>query len=72
MTITISPLTVNLTRTYETPLLLQGNEGHITNEHPQVTYWGIYLDGKHVSHTSSRERAEKTKVWMEKWLKDRQ
>ena len=71
MTITISPLTVNLTRTYETHLDLQDNEGLIINKHPQVTYWGIYLDGKYVSYTSSRERAEKTKVWMEKWLKDR-
>lgn len=72
MTITISPLIVNLTRNYQPPLSLQDNEEHITNGHPQVTYWGIYLDGKHVSYTSSRERAEKTKVWMEKWLKDRQ
>jgi hypothetical protein len=50
--------------------------GHEKGEHAKrdrlpITYWGIYLDDKHVSYTSSRELAEKTKVWIEKWLKDR-
>ena len=35
---------------------------------PKITYWGIYLDGKQVSYTSSKELAAKTKVWIEKWL----
>jgi hypothetical protein len=33
-------------------------------------YWGVYLDGEYVSFVSSKELAEKTKSWMEKWLKD--
>lgn len=62
MTITISPLTVNLIPNCHPTLTLQENKGSITDEYPHVTYWGIYLDGKYVSYTSSRERAEKTKV----------
>ena len=72
MTITISPLIIKLNRTHEPLPILQDNEEHIKSEHLQVTYWGIYLDGKYISYTSSKERAEKTKLWMEKWLKDRQ
>lgn len=33
-----------------------------------ITYWGIYLDDKEISMTSTREQAEKTKEWMENWL----
>jgi len=29
------------------------------------------MDGKNISYTSTRELADKTKVWMEKWLEDR-
>ncbi len=39
-----------------------------TREPAHHVYWGVYLDGKQVSYTSNRELAEKTKIWMEKWL----
>ena len=53
--------------------LLAGHEkqNHIRNHNTSITYWGVYLDEKFVSYTSSRELAEKTKLWIEKWLKDR-
>ena len=35
-----------------------------------IVYWGVYLNDECVSCTSSKELAEKTKLWMEKWLKD--
>lgn len=41
------------------------------NHHVPITYWGIYLNDRHVSYTSSRELAEKTKLWLEDWLKER-
>jgi hypothetical protein len=70
MTITIAPFTVDSRCTYTAPLFGDaGKEGH-TQRDP-LTYWGIYIDDKYVSYTSSKELAEKTKVWMEKWLKDR-
>lgn len=55
------------------PPLLAGHEkeNHIKNHNTPITYWGVYLDEKFVSYTSSRELAEKTKLWIEKWLRDR-
>ena len=35
-----------------------------------ITFWGIYIDNKEFSITSTREKAENTKDWMEKWLND--
>jgi len=70
MTISIAPFTVNpvfggarlgLERRREQP----DDVGSFT----QITYWGICLDDKQISYTSSRELAEKTKLWMERWLK---
>jgi hypothetical protein len=58
MTITIMPFTKELTHVEPAE-----------RTEPPITYWGIYLDDRHVSYTSSRELAEKTKLWMEKWLK---
>lgn len=63
MTITIAPFTVNSINSAM-------NEDS-KNVHFPITYWGIYLDDKYISHTSSKEQAEKTKVWVEKWLRDR-
>ncbi len=34
-----------------------------------ITYWGLYLGDRYITHSSTRELAEKTKDWMEKWLK---
>jgi hypothetical protein len=44
---------------------------HSTRNRLPITYWGIYLDGKIVSYTSSKELAEQSKIWMEKWLNDK-
>jgi hypothetical protein len=41
-------------------------EEHTKRNYPPITYWGIYLDDRYISYTSSREQAERTKVWMEK------
>jgi hypothetical protein len=46
MTITIEPYTIN---------------SNIENSNIPITYWGIYLDDKKISTTSTKEQAEKTK-----------
>ena len=53
MTITIEPYTIN---------------SNIENSNIPLTYWGIYLDDIEISTTSTKEKAEKTKEWMENWL----
>jgi hypothetical protein len=53
MTITIEPYTIN---------------SNSENSNIPITYWGIYLDDKENSATSTKEQAEKTKQWMENWL----
>ena len=35
-----------------------------------ITYWGIYIDNNKFSITSTKEKAENTKEWIEKWLND--
>ena len=57
MTVTIAPFT--------------RDTNYNNKQHEPITYWGIYLDGKYISYTSNRESAEKTKLWIEKWIKDR-
>ncbi|HSE83216.1 MAG TPA: hypothetical protein VLB01_01550 [Thermodesulfobacteriota bacterium] len=63
MTITIAPFTVSS--------LNSAMNENSKDVHSPIIYWGIYLDDKYISHTSSKEQAEKTKVWIEKWLRDR-
>jgi hypothetical protein len=70
MNITIAPFTVDPTCDCKVQPI-SNRENHIKKYHPPITYWGIYLNDKHVSRTSSKELAEKTKVWMEKWLSSR-
>lgn len=41
----------------------------LTDKKKPVVYWGIYLDDETISYTSNREHAERTREWMEKWLK---
>ena len=53
MTVTIEPYTLHT---------------NIENTKMPITYWGIYLDDEEISTTSTKERAEKTKQWMENWL----
>jgi hypothetical protein len=71
MTITIAPFKVNPSRSHIIPQIGHEKEKHDNRYYLPITYWGIYLDDKYISYTSSKELAEKTKVWMEKWLRDR-
>lgn len=64
MMIRIIPFMVDSIRNLRAPLV--GNIDDLP-----ITYWAIYLDDKQISYTSSEELAEKTKLWMEKWLKDK-
>jgi hypothetical protein len=63
MMITIASFTVGTS--YDYPAMSVRHE----RDHLPITYWGIYLDDKYISYTSNKELAEKTKIWMEKWLK---
>jgi hypothetical protein len=45
---------------------------HIRDSHIPITYWGVFINEDRVSMTSSRELAEKTKVWIENWLASQQ
>jgi hypothetical protein len=67
---TIAPFTVDPRHSFTASLFGDANKEGRTQKSP-LTYWGVYIDDKYVSYTSSKELAEKTKVWMEKWLKDR-
>lgn len=71
MTITIAPFMVDPSCDRIEPQVWQEKEEYTERNYRRITYWGIYLDDKYVSYTSSKELAEKTKVWIEKWLKDR-
>ncbi|HSE84456.1 MAG TPA: hypothetical protein VLB01_07915 [Thermodesulfobacteriota bacterium] len=71
MTITIAPLTVSPACNCNILQAGLAREEHLRRYHKPITYWGIYVDEKYVSYTSSKEFAEKTKRWVEKWLRDR-
>ena len=62
MTITIAPFTVNTSYDYTAPSVMHEKQEHTKGEHLPITYWGIYMDDKHISYTSSKEMAEKTKL----------
>ena len=68
MTITIAPFTVDTHCDCKMLPIGYGKDEHIRKVHEPITYWRIYMDDKYVSYTSSKELAEKTKAWMEKWL----
>jgi hypothetical protein len=61
MMITITPFTID--PIYNCPALPIGHEKeeHTERNYLPITYWGIYLNDKHISYTSSKELAEKTK-----------
>lgn len=71
MTITIAPFTVDLNYERKAPPFGGREEQNADDKQLPITYWGIYLDDKYISQTSTKELAEKTKLWIEKWLKDR-
>ncbi|MER3447670.1 MAG: hypothetical protein C4291_12920 [Candidatus Dadabacteria bacterium] len=68
MNITIAPFTVDTIGDCKAPLSVYKKEEHAKMP---TTYWGIYLDDKYISYTSSKELAEKTKLWIERWLENR-
>ena len=68
MTITIAPFTVDPGYGFTAPAVRYGKEEELKKAQGPITYWRIYMDDKYVSYTSSKELAEKTKAWMEKWL----
>ena len=70
-TITISPFTFYPECGCNVPLPGHEKEEHYKMNRQPITYWGIYMDGENISYTSTRELADKTKVWMEKWLEGR-
>ena len=65
MIITITPFAVNVPENSNLPLLKRKRKERT----PTIIYWGIYLNNEQISFTSSKELAEDTKLWMEKWLK---
>jgi hypothetical protein len=66
MTITITPFTFNIPERSK----LLTNRHEIKDQAPAIVYWGIYLNNEQISYTSSKELAEQTKLWMEKWLRN--
>jgi hypothetical protein len=83
MKITIAPFTIDASchceipgkdggylRNRIAPQVRYEKEGQTKRNNVLITYWGIYLDDRYISYTSSKELAEKSRLWMEKWLKD--
>ena len=64
MDITIVPLTVN---SNDKSKLLPIKD----NLMAPIIYWGVYLNDECVSYTSSKELAERTKLWVGNWLSNR-
>ncbi len=64
MRISIKPITINL----DGKIIASLNRREKDDCVDPVIYWGIYLNNEQISYTSTRELAEKTKLWMEKWL----
>ena len=71
MTITIAPFTIDPSCNCPALLARHDKEENAKRNQIPITYWGIYLNDKHISYVSSKELAEKTKLWIEKWLQDR-
>ena len=65
MNVTIVPLTAD-SQDDSKLLPIREEEGFII-----PLYWGVFLNDQCVSYTSSKDLAEKTKLWMEKWLSNR-
>lgn len=53
MNITIAPFTVDPVGGYKAPLVGYEKEEYTKRNHPPIIYWGIYLDDKYISYTSS-------------------
>ena len=66
MDITIVPLTVNSNDESKLLPIRDEKDKLIT-----PVYWAVYLNDECVSYTSSKELAEKTKLWVENLLSDK-
>ena len=53
MTITIAPFTIDASHDYSALLVGHVKEENTKRNHLPITYWGIYLDDKYVSYTST-------------------
>jgi hypothetical protein len=70
LSITIAPLEVTPSQEFDRYSGLSEKDQDLTDKNRPVRYWGIYLDDETISYTSNKELAERTKEWMEKWLKN--
>ncbi len=70
MRIKIAPFTVEPSCNCMITSGLEEDE-HMKHYHRPIKYWGVCLDDKFISYVSSKERAEETKMWIERWLNDR-
>lgn len=70
LSITIAPLEVTPSRDINFYTGLDGKDQVIKDKNKPIQYWGIYLGKETISYTSSKDHAEKTKEWMEKWLRN--
>lgn len=71
MYITIAPIEITPSQNFNLYLGLNDKDQDLTEKDKPIRYWGIYLDDETISYTSNKELAEKTKEWMEKWLKNK-
>lgn len=71
LSITIAPLEVTPSQGFAVYSGLSEEGRELTDKEKPVIYWGIYLDDEAISYTSNREHAEKTREWMEKWLRNK-
>jgi hypothetical protein len=70
LSITIAPLKVTPSRDINFFPGLDGTDQFIKDKNKPIQYWGIYLGNETISYTSNKDHAEKTKEWMEKWLRN--
>jgi hypothetical protein len=68
LSITIAPLEVTPSRDINFYPSSDGRNEVSKDQNKPIQYWGIYLDNETISYASSKDHAEKTKEWMEKWL----
>ncbi len=71
LSITIAPLEVKRCGEFDVYSGVNEKAQDLTDTNRPVKYWGIYLGDEAISYTSSRERAEVTKEWIERWLKNK-
>jgi hypothetical protein len=71
MTITIAPFTINTSCNYSPLPIGRDKEEHTERDHRLLLTGESILIINTYPTLLSKELAERTKVWIEKWLKDR-